>query len=152
MSYTPQNARRAPITEQITIIVKLREQRSAPLIAAVAPVGQGGGGGRDPEPFWQRVRQRYPGITIERGLQGINPELVARAQRDAGGPERVGADLNTFYRLRLPQGTRSGDVVDFVQTGNNRDFVETAYVDPGVIPAKVDPTNDPLFPKQTYIR
>jgi N-acetylmuramoyl-L-alanine amidase len=150
MSYTPQNAPREA-SGPISVIVKLRE--SAPLIAAVAPGGgQGGGGRRDAEPLWQRVRQRYPGVTIERALQGVNPELVARAQRDAGGPERVGADLNNFYRLKLPAGTRTGDVVDFVQTGNNRELVETAYVDAGAIPAKIDPTNDPLFPKQTYIR
>jgi len=150
MSYTPQNApREAP--GRISVIVKLRE--TAPLVAAVAPGGgQGGGGRRDAEPLWDGVRQRYPGVTIERGLQGINPELLERAQRDAGGPERLGADLNNFYRLRLPPGTRSGDVVDFVQTGNNRQLVQTAYVDAGAIPARIDPTNDPLFPKQTYIR
>ena len=150
MSYTPQNApREAP--GRISVIVKLRE--SAPLIAAVAPGGgQGGGGRRDAEPLWQRVRQRYPGVTIERGLQGVNPELIERAQREAGGPERLGADLNNFYRLRLPAGARANDIVDFVQTGDNRELVETAYVDAGVIPARIDPTNDPLFPKQTYIR
>jgi N-acetylmuramoyl-L-alanine amidase len=151
MSYTPQNAPRAA-SGQISVIVKLREERSAPLVAAVAPGGGGQGGHRDAEALWQRVRQRYPGITIERALQGVNSELVARAQRDAGGPERVGADLNSFYRLKLPANARTGDVVDFVQTGPNREVVESAYVDAGAIPARIEPTNDPLFSRQTYIR
>ena len=89
MSYTPQNAPREA-AGRISVIVKLRE--SAPLIAAVASRRGGGGGRQDAEPLWQRVRQRYPGVTIERGLPGVSAELIDRAQRDAGGPERIGAD------------------------------------------------------------
>ena len=144
MSYTPQNAPRQA-AGRVSVIVKLRE--SAPRIAAVSP-----GGAPDAEPLWRSLGQRYPGVIVERGLQGVSPELVERAQREAGGPERVGADLNHFYRLRLPAGARANDVVDFVRTGNNRELVATAYVDAGVMPAKIDPTNDPLFSKQTYIR
>lgn len=150
MSYTPQNAPRES-AGQISVIVKLREQ---PLrVAAVAQPTGGGGGRRDADALWQRVRQRYPNITIEPVLPGISPEEIAREQREAGGPEQIGGDLNSFFRLWLPAGTRSGDVVDFVQTGAaNRELVETAYVDAGVMPALINPTNDPLFPRQTYIR
>jgi N-acetylmuramoyl-L-alanine amidase len=148
MSYTPQNAPRP--AGQVSVVVKLREQRSAPLIAAAVPGGgQGGGGRRDAEPLWERVRQKYPGATVERAMPGVNPELLARAQREAGD---AAPDLNTFFRIKLPAGARAADVADFVQTGANRELVESAYVDAGAIPARIDPTNDPKFPKQTYVR
>lgn len=154
MSHTPEDRPRRTFG-QPSVVVKLREPRNAPLVAAVAPPGGGPGGGdrRSAEPLWERVRQRYPGATIERALTGIDPEQVARLQRDAGAAARGAVpDLNTFYRIKLPARSRGAEVVDFVQTGANRDLVESAYVDAGVIPARINPTNDPRFSNQHYVR
>ena len=153
MSYTPNDAPRGAATP--TVVVKLRDPR--PLVAAVAPTqpGRRDGEGGDPEAVWSRVRARYPGVTIERALAGVGVEQVARSVQQANRLLPAGTmipDLTRFYRLRLPANARPAEVADFLQSGDNRGDVDTAYVDVGAMPARIDPTNDPLFARQTYIR
>jgi len=149
MSYTPDRPPRETAGHP-RVVVKLREEHRAPLVATAAPGGSPPGGS---EALWERVRQRYPGATIQRAFSGVNPETLGRALREANaaGGDQI-PNLSTFYHLNLPAGARASEVMDFMLTGANREQVERAYVDNGTIPANIDPTNDPRFPEQTYVR
>lgn len=66
MSYTQQDQSTNLYGQQPVVVVKVRP--GAPLVAAVSQPPQGGDGRRNAEALMERVRQRYPGATIEHGI------------------------------------------------------------------------------------
>jgi N-acetylmuramoyl-L-alanine amidase len=147
MSHTPDSAPRESGSGP-KVVVRLRETRS-PLVATAAP---GGSPPNSSEALWQRVRSLYPGATIERSMAGVSAELIERGVREANAAGGRIPNLNNYYSISPPAGARAAELMAFMLSDANREQVETAYVDNGVIPATISPGDDPLFPGQTYVR
>jgi N-acetylmuramoyl-L-alanine amidase len=128
------------------VVVKLRERPASPRVATAETGGPA-------ESLWRSVQQRYPGTRVARLAEGIPPEqlgqMVQRANRTRRGGFQA-PNLNTYYTLTLPGGTRAEDVKNLVTA--SRETVERAYVQQPVIPARVNPWDDRLFEGQGYIR
>lgn len=135
------------------VIVKLRERHQPPLVAATAPNARGPGGPGGEGQVWQRLRERFPQARVTRLYQSVAPEQLDQMVRQANRarPGAVQApNLNLFHAITVPAGVEPAQIASLM--ASDREQVESAQVDPGVAPARVNPWNDPNFGRQGYVR
>jgi serine protease len=133
-------------TEVAYIVVKFRDDAGVRMGPAGKLMQKGAGASAAATPLATSLRAieaRALGnrLTVRRHFaeqtEAQIDELMAEARKQ--GPERL-ADLNSYYSMRLPRGTRFADVAALVQSFGADEFVEVAYAAPVPQPAQVPAT------------
>lgn len=99
---------------------------------------------------WNRLEEKFPGITLERLFTAAKPEALRELVAMGGRRDKRydPPDLQTYFMIECPGDCDPQALVDAL---SGWEFVETAYVDPiGEEPA-VQPADDPRSTSQGYL-
>ncbi len=99
----------------------------------------------------QAVFREFPGLKMRRLFTSVDPNTIGRLMKkaDSSNGGNKGANLLQHYRLIVPSGTKTEDVV---RKFRRVPIIEEVYPESGPLPPPLDPSHNPRYPYETYLQ